>query len=379
MHKVLLSSNEPRARSLFAELGRYFQVVGHEDFDEIDPVTKYTAAALSFRRPRRSWWLAYQMHPLLQRRRRAVLQKKMRRYDGQIDALLMWGSWFHPTKGAERSVPFFQYIDESLSPPAAGTGIPDFTYRRSFRLQGEAYADCSGIFCMSAWARDQTLAGFPECADKLHVVGWGPCGVDLSDENIDETTRRPIVLHVSNDFERKGVDFLVRTAEIVRSTLPQAEFIVIGRPGQFDVGVGGEAVRFLGPINDKQELSRYFREASLFFLPHRYDRSPHVLVEAMSAGLPLVASRQGGCIELIENQGTGWLIPIGDVQGYARAISMLLTDARMRTRMGAAARDLMRRKYNWDRVAQEIAAVMRRRLGKRDGVGRPNRARPPSQ
>jgi hypothetical protein len=48
------------------------------------------------------------------------------------------------------------------------------------------------------------LAG-PNCADKLYVVGWGPCAIDLSDEHIEEAARRPIVLHVSNDFERKGV------------------------------------------------------------------------------------------------------------------------------------------------------------------------------
>jgi glycosyltransferase involved in cell wall biosynthesis len=365
MLRVLSSSNDPRSRYLFTALKRYVEMVGHEDFDDIDAVTKYAAAALSFRRPRISCWRTYQMHPLLQRRRRLALQKGMRRYEGRIDALLMWGSWFHPTKGTDVSVPFFQYIDESVSPVTATSRamVPDLAHRMSFRMQAETYASCSAILCMSHWARDQTLAGHPNCADKLYVVGWGPCAIDLSDEHIDEAARRPMVLHVSNDFERKGVDFLIQAAEIVRSTLPQIEFVVIGRPGQFDVGVGGETVRFLGPISDRQELSRYFREASLFFLPHRFDRSPHVLVEAMSAGLPIVTSRQGGCIELVEGQGTGWLAPIGDIQGYAHAISTLLTDPQVRARMGATARELMRRKYTWDRVAHEIAGVMSRRIG----------------
>jgi glycosyltransferase involved in cell wall biosynthesis len=172
-----------------------------------------------------------------------------------------------------------------------------------------------------------------------------------------------MVLHVSSDFERKGVDFLIGTAEVVRATLPHVEFVVIGQ-SPFDVPIRSEAVRFLGPISDKRELSRYFREASLFFLPHRYDRSPHVAVEAMSAGLPLVTSRQGGCIELIENQGTGWLIPIGDVPGYAQAISTLLTNQLLRARMGAAARNLMRQRYTWKQVAQEMVRVMTDRIGR---------------
>lgn len=359
MTAVLVSSNDARSRSLFAELDRHIEVLGHENFDDIDPVTKYAAAALSFRVPRRAWWLAYQMQPLVQHRRRRVLQGKMRQYNGRLDALLMWGSWFHPMKGMRHRIPFFQYIDQSSYAP---TSRFDLSYRASFRMQTETYADCAGIFCMSTWARDQTLEAFPGCADKVHVVGWGPDGVDLSDEHIDESARRPIVLHVSNDFERKGVDFLVRTAAIVREAVPQAEFIVIGRPGKSYAGEGGEGVRFLGPIYDKQELSRYFREASLFFLPHRFDRSPHVAVEAMSAGLPLVASRQGGCIELVEGRGTGWLVPVGDVQGYADAITALLTNIDLRARMGTAGRSLMRRQYNWGSVAQKITRAMRHYL-----------------
>lgn len=376
MLRILASSNDARARFLFAALSRYVEVIGHEDFDDIDPLTKYTAAALSFRTPRISWWRTYQMHPLLQRRRRLVLQKAMRRYHGQIDALLVWGSWFHPTKGWGRSVPFFQYIDESVAPVAAASKgmIPDFTHRMSFQMQADTYASCSGILCMSEWARSQTLAGHPRCDEKLHVVGWGPCGVDLSEEEIEESARRPMVLHVSNDFKRKGVDFLIQTAEIVRSQLPEVEFVVIGRAGQFDTHVGGDAVRFIGPINDRQELSRYFREASLFFLPHRFDRSPHVLVEAMSAGLPIVTSQQGGCIELVQGHDTGWLIPIGDVPGYARAIETLLKDGALRARMGTAARNLMRRKYTWDRVAQEIVRTMTCRIERQ-----PERADQPLQ
>ncbi len=47
-------------------------------FDNIDPVTKYVAAALSYASPREEWWGNYHMHPLIQRRRRKVLGRGMR-------------------------------------------------------------------------------------------------------------------------------------------------------------------------------------------------------------------------------------------------------------------------------------------------------------
>ena len=359
MVSILLSSNDLRANHLFGRLKNYCDIIGHVDFDDIDPLTRCGAAALTFRRSRIAWWRAYQMHSLMQRRRRRVVQRALLSQPIPVDALLMWGSWFHPTKGSGLTTPFFQYIDESLEAPSADANR---VQRESFRLQAEAYSECSAIFCMSRWARDQAIASHPGCAERLHVVGWGPCGVDLSNEEIPEDVRQPIVLHVSNDFTRKGVDFLIQTAELVRSRLPAARFVVVGRDNSFDTRAVSETVSFVGRISNRDELSRYFRAASVFLLPHRFDRSPHVLVEAMSAGLPLVASAQGGAIELIENVGTGFLVPVGDVEGYADAIERLLVDRAKRAQMGAAARQLMRRSYTWDRVARNMVELMSCRL-----------------
>lgn len=357
-----MSSNEPRAHHLFGRLREYCDVLDHVDFDDIDPLTRYGAAALSFRRPRLSWWRAYQMHALMQRRRRRVLQSALRARRDTLDALLMWGSWFHPTKGmAGTAPPFFQYIDESLAPPAPHA---DRVHRESFRLQAETYADCAGIFCMSRWARDRTLAAHPDCAERLHVVGWGPCGVDLSNERIPDDVRTPTVLHVSNNFTRKGVDFLIQTAERVRAWRPEVEFVVIGQDENFDTSAGRGKVRFVGQITERAELAKYFRAASVFFLPQRFDRSPHVLVEAMSAGLPLVTSAQGGCIEMVQDRGTGFMAPVGDVEGYAKAIGILLAEPALRAEMGAAALRLMRRDYTWDAVASNIVGLMRHHLGR---------------
>src|SRR5207302_270534 len=83
-------------------------------------------------------------------------------------------------------------------------------------------------------------------------------------------------------------------------------------------------------------------------------RSPHVLVEAMSASLPLVTSSQGGPIEVINQRGTGYAVPVGDIEGYASAIVEVLTDSNRQRAMGAAGLRLMREKYRWSVVADRI-------------------------
>src|SRR5688500_7941589 len=103
--RIALTANDSRAALLFDEIRRQAAVVAEIDFDDIDPLTKYVAALLSYDRPRSEWWENYQMHPLIQRRRRKVLHRKLDRAGVTADCLLMWGSWFHPTLGREKTAP----------------------------------------------------------------------------------------------------------------------------------------------------------------------------------------------------------------------------------------------------------------------------------
>jgi len=216
---------------------------------------------------------------------------------------------------------------------------------------------------MSEWARDQTLDSHAVRREKVTAVGWGPCAVDLSNEELGSTERDPVVLHVSNDFYRKGIDFLMDTAERVCQVIPKARFVVVGRDSSgFPVPATGR-VEFLGPVYDKVTLAELFRKASIFFLPHRFDRSPHVLVEAMSASLPLVASSQGGAVEVIDGKDTGFLCEPGAVDQYAEAIITLLRDTDLKQRMGSNGRNLMRQHYNWPTIAQRIANLIENAVG----------------
>lgn len=362
---LVLTGNEPRQRYLFDTLARIGDVKGEVAFDDIDPLTKLTAAALSFARPRSEWWGNYQMHPLVQRRRQRVLASQLRSVTARADALVMWGSWFPPFASGDRfAIPFVNYIDQSRSLQRLPGEEPARFSRRqkSHAMQAITYANSLAVLCMSRWAREQTLEAHRLPDDKVINIGWGPCGVDLSAEDLSGSPREPIVLHVSNDFHRKGVDWLIDTAARVRTAVPAARFVVIGRDSSGLALRPESNVEVLGPIYDKSRLMDYFRRASLFFLPHRFDRSPHVLVEAMSAGLPVVTSEQGGPIELVEGRDTGILCSPGDIAGYADAVIALLTDEKLRTTMGQNAVALMRARYNWTSVGRRLVEVIQERL-----------------
>lgn len=357
---IAFTANDSRARYLLDALKRRCRDVVDVEFDALDRVTRYLAAAATFRPNRAEWWTMYHMHPLVARRRRKVLKQNLGSRITGLDGLIMWGSWFSPDLNG---LPVIHYIDQSLAvEPVLGETRPGFIRRKAAnRQQTRTYQKAAAVLCLSDWARRQTLLAHPQIDPaKVRAAGWGPCGVDLSAEQIDPAAREPIVLHVSNDFHRKGLDFLVATAARVRERMPNARFVVIGADygGMKNVPTG-PGVEFTGRINDRTQLEDYFRRASLFFLPHRFDRSPHVLVEAMSAGLPLVTSAQGGPEELAGNTGAGFTVPIGDIDGYARAVTTLLQNRELAAQMGAAGKALMLRSYTWDAVAANILDVLR--------------------
>jgi len=104
-----------------------------------------------------------------------------------------------------------------------------------------------------------------------------------------------------------------------------------------------ERVVFAGVSHD---VPAYLRAADLFALPSRREGLPVALLEAMSCGLPCVASRLPGATdEVISDGENGRLVPVGDVEAFAGAMADLLRDRLRASAMGAAARATIERLY----------------------------------
>lgn len=89
-------------------------------------------------------------------------------------------------------------------------------------------------------------------------------------------------------------------------------------------------------IGHQPSLDAYYAVADLMVLPSHSEGSPNVLLEAMAAGVPSIATRVGGVPEIAENERNAIVVPRRDVPEMARAIARLLTDVGLRHRLASA-------------------------------------------
>jgi phosphatidylinositol alpha-mannosyltransferase len=184
-----------------------------------------------------------------------------------------------------------------------------------------------------------------------HEVEVVPNGIDHAALAALEPDRRGgRILFVGRDEPRKGLSALLDAFRRLRG---EPELVLVG-PG----GGRGERVRALGRVSD-EALRRELARADVLAAPSLGRESfGVVLVEAMAAGLPVVASDIEGYRDVLPDSA-GRLVPPGDAAALAGALEELLADGELRVRLGEAGRRESER-YAWPRVAERTLAVYER-------------------
>jgi phosphatidyl-myo-inositol alpha-mannosyltransferase len=157
------------------------------------------------------------------------------------------------------------------------------------------------------------------------------------------------ILFVGRPEPRKGLDVLLDAFRLAED----AELVLVGpdRPT-------GSRVRALGRVDD-DELRRQLADADVLCAPSLGGESfGVVLAEGMAAGLPVVASRIPGYVDVLP-ETCGRLVAPGDPDALAAALAELLADADLRARLGEAGRREAAR-FAWPRVAEQVLAVYER-------------------
>ena len=232
----------------------------------------------------------------------------------------------------------------------------------------------------SQWTRDRCVHLLGELdveptPEQIRVV---PLGADprffRPGVSTDEVRRRydlapgRWLLSVARLTRHKGIDTALRALSELGSEFPDLRYAVVGT-GEEREALEAEArelgvadrVRFLAEVPDR-DLPALYNTAEIYLgvsrlMEQRVEGFGISLAEASACGVPVVAGRSGGIPEAVRDGATGLLVDAERPEAVAAALRRLLADPALGRRLGEAGRKAVEERFNWDRVAADLARI----------------------
>jgi len=245
-------------------------------------------------------------------------------------------------------------------------GAPAARRYLALAAEGVTARLASRIVCVSS--HDAVLAERYRMVDPSRVVtirnGISPVA-PIADPSVEPAT----AIMTARFQEPKDHRCLLRAFKEAAWQHPSARLHLVGNGPELaacrelvrEMGLGDRVV-FLG---ERFDVPALLSQSQVFVLASRHEGLPISILEAMRAGLPVVATGVGGIPEAVENGVTGLLTPRGDASALASALGALLADSALRARMGASGRQRFLRHFTADRMVGDTRAIYNELLEER--------------
>lgn len=187
----------------------------------------------------------------------------------------------------------------------------------------------------------------------------------------------PVVTFSGRFVLRKGIHLLLEAWKGVANDFPDARLLLLGdgpllaemRELATRLGIAS-SVDFLGHV---PQVTEFLQATDLFVLPSLQEGMPNSLLEAMACGLPAVATRIGGVVDIIQDGENGILVDPGDVNGLAEGMRKLLKDEGLAGSIASRAFQTIQDFYSLDSIASKYVEIYARYSPQSSGDGRPHR------
>ena len=214
----------------------------------------------------------------------------------------------------------------------------------------------------------------PSTRDEMIKEGWSPenfyyvpIAVDLNLYRVlgipkDE---KPLVVYLGRIKKYKSVDHLLRAFVKVLEQVPEARLAVVGdgddrpRLEQIAKELGiADRVEFTGFVSEEEKV-RWLNRAWVVVNPSSKEGWGLTMTEANACGTPVVAANSPGLRDAVKHGETGLLYPYGDVDALADAVTRILTDEKLRSKLREGGLKNAN-KYTWDYAAEKTLEVLQK-------------------
>ena len=247
-------------------------------------------------------------------------------------------------------------------------GFDKLTHRAYFNLIGkETLKRAKKIISVSRMvAHEFRVIGVPK--EKIAIV---PNGVDLEEykqlptgdlfrKRLDIKENEKVVLTVGRLEKIKGFQYLIKALPSIIKEVGSTKLVIAGPDFNYGATLKKlteetnvqDHVIFYGPINGKEKFEA-FSAANIVAVPSLYEGFGMLLLEAMAAGKPLVATNTGAAPEIIQNGKNGILANLGNVEDLAGKIIKLLSDDQLMYLISQESRRTVEA-FDWGKVSEQI-------------------------
>jgi glycosyltransferase involved in cell wall biosynthesis len=307
---------------------------------------------------RKKFRLAFWRTPFIFRQVRRLVQKRIAQ--GTYAFTFQMQSMFD---ASTPGIPHFVYTDhthlENRNYSKAGGSNLYSSYW--IDLEKQIYQNAAVTFVRSSNVRRSLMEEY-DCAPEKAVLVYAGSNASISPvktANSDYT--QGMILFVGLDWQRKGGPDLVEAFKLVREKLPHARLTIVGADP--DIRVPGCQV--VGKVAPEQ-LDKYYGEASIFCLPTYLEPFGIAFIEAMTARLPIVATRVGAIPDFVVEGRNGFMVEPGDIPGLAQAILQLLENPELCRSFGEFSFQLTEDRYSWKAVGKKFKSSILKVLGDPD-------------
>lgn len=313
-------------------------------------------------RPNRTSWERNYLHGRILPLARSFKRTRAIRAQKKFDAALHVRTWY----SALKDLPYATFIDATVSQVRGydpSWDLSDTQFQHEVRVEGDFYRQATAIYTASYAAIDSLVNDYGVDRSRIVRVGAGTTlpGIEsLSEEQISSRFSNPNLLFVGKDPDRKGLPELIEAFHALREDRPELTLTIVG-PSEPRDEYSAPGIVWHGLVSDKDELQRYYNDATIFFLPAHRESFGLVVPEAMAYGLPCIVSSTGELPHLVQHGKSGEVLP--EISGTAIAAAVRRSlGSRVEYEKLAVSAHAASHQYDWTAIARVISDDLASRL-----------------
>lgn len=220
------------------------------------------------------------------------------------------------------------------------------------RVNAHLFQKAARLLPWSTWTQSSLIHEYGVPTERIEVI---PPGTNLDIwQPIQNRPEGPLrILFVGGDFHRKGGELLLEAC----NRLPKGSFeLILVTKSLIPTQKGVTTYNHLNP--NSMELVHLYQSCDVFVLPTRAETFGIAAVEASASGLPVIATRVGGLMDIVVDGETGFLISLNNLEELVSRLKTLIDNVGLRRQMGQAARARAVMHFNAQKNAMRVAEIL---------------------